>query len=397
MPAVLARELAHRGHSVRVLTGYPNFPDGRLYGGYRMELRRDGIVSGIPVRRVALFPSHGPSILGRLANYGTFAASASLWGASWFKDVEALWVSNSPPTVGLPTWLIQARYRPRIVMHIMDLWPESLQAGGFGRPVERWRLLRSALDRWLSMTYEVADSIACTSRTQIELLGQRGVPAHKLSYVPIWVDETIFHPMARDEKLAARLGIEAKTVLLYAGALGEPQGLEPLVEACRRLQNDPSFHCIIAGTGTAESRLRDQAGDVSNISFLGHWPVNDMTRLMSVGDVHFVSLRPNPIAEIAMPSKIPATLACGKPLIVAAMGEAAGVVERSGAGWTSVPGDLDQLESTIRASLAAGASRLDSMGQRARAIYERDFSVDQGVARVERLLAGERVRDLNAP
>ena len=82
MPAVLARELAHRGHSVRVLTGYPNFPDGRLYGGYRMELRRDGIVSGIPVRRVALFPSHGPSILGRLANYGTFAASASLWGAS---------------------------------------------------------------------------------------------------------------------------------------------------------------------------------------------------------------------------------------------------------------------------------------------------------------------------
>src|SRR2546427_8551044 len=132
MPSVLAHELEKRGHSVKVLTGFPNYPEGRIYDGNRISWRHDAAVSGVPVRRVALFPSHGRSAVGRLANYVSFAGTASLWGSGVFKGIEALWVYNSPPTVGLPTWVIKARYRPRIVLHIMDLWPESLLASGFG-------------------------------------------------------------------------------------------------------------------------------------------------------------------------------------------------------------------------------------------------------------------------
>src|SRR5205807_153628 len=161
--------------------------------------------------RVALFPSHGPSVIGRLANYGSFALSASLWGTPWFKEVEGLWVSNSPPTVGLPTWIIKSRYRPRVVMHIMDLWPDSAMATSFGRPFKRWGLLKLALDKWLSMTYDVADFIACTSRTQIRLLSDRGVPIAKLSYVPMWVDETLFFPAPVDEGLTKALNLQDKT------------------------------------------------------------------------------------------------------------------------------------------------------------------------------------------
>ena len=134
-------------------------------------------------------------------------------------------------------------------MHVMDLWPESLQASGFGESLFRRRWLRRGLDKWLSMTYDVADSVACTSRSQMELLAQRGVSRDKLSYVPIWVDESIFYPTRRDQQLAADLAINGKTVLLYAGAIGEPQGLYVLVEACARLRDQRGFHCIIAGSG----------------------------------------------------------------------------------------------------------------------------------------------------
>ena len=174
IPSVLARELGKRGHSVKVLTGFPNYPQGRIYDGYRMAWRHDSMVSGVPVRRVALVPSHGPSTVGRLANYGSFATTAALWGTGFLKGVDGLWVSNSPPTVGLPTWIIKARYRPRVVLHIMDVWPESLVASGFGS-ILKWRWLDRALDQWLSATYRTADSIACSSRTQIELLARRGV------------------------------------------------------------------------------------------------------------------------------------------------------------------------------------------------------------------------------
>jgi colanic acid biosynthesis glycosyl transferase WcaI len=393
IPSVLARELIREGHSVRVLTGFPNFPEGRIYDGYQMKWRMDAIVSGVPVRRVALFPSHSASTLGRLTNYGTFAVSASVSGSSWFRDVEGLWVSNSPPTVGLPTWLVKARYRPRIVLHILDLWPESLRASDFGAATLKWPLLEPLLDRWLAMTYNTADSIACTSETQIELLAERGVSREKLAYVPIWVDEAFFYPMARDETLAAALGVKAKTVLLYAGAIGEPQGLDAVIEACHSLMDAPDFHCLIAGSGTAEPRLRELAKEkhLANVSFLGRWPIGDMARLMSIGDVHLVSLRSDALAEVAMPSKVPATLACARPIIAATLGDAARVIERSGAGWTCPPGDSDQLEAAVRAALDAGPSVLQAMGQLGRRAYDEEFAVNIGVGRVEELLAGRKV------
>jgi colanic acid biosynthesis glycosyl transferase WcaI len=392
VPSVLARELTQRGHSVRVLTGFPNFPEGRIYDGYQMKWRSDATVSGVPVRRVALFPSHNSSTLHRLTNYWSFAVSAAMSGSSWFRDIEALWVSNSPPTVGLPTWLIKSLYRPRILLHIMDMWPESLKASSFGAATLKWPLLEPLLDKWLSMTYRTADSIACTSRTQIELLAERGVAQEKLAYIPIWVDEALFYPMVRDEALAATLGVKGKTVLLYAGAIGEPQGLETLIEACNSLRDEPKFHCLIAGSGTAEPRLRDQAREkrLANVSFLGRWPISDMARLMSVGDIHLVSLRSD-LAEVAMPSKVPATLACAKPLIAAALGEAARVIAESGAGWTCRPGDSSQLEGAIRAALKAGPSVIQAMGQRGREAYEAEFAVNIGVGRVEELLAGRKV------
>ena len=375
---------------MRVLTGFPNYPEGRLYDGYRITWRRDEVVSGVAVRRVALFPSHGPSMVGRLANYGTFAMCASAWGTGWFKGIEAVWVHNSPPSVGLPTWLIKSRYRPRVVLHMMDLWPESLWASGLGGPIQRWTWLQQSLDKWLSVTYGVADAIACTTRRQIELLEQRGVPRSKLSHVPVWVDESIFYPVHRDEMLAASLGVTGKTVLLYAGAIGDAQGLESLIEVCTELQDKPRFHCLIAGTGVAAARLRRQAKDrrLRNVSFLGQWPANDMTRLMSVGDIHLVSLRPDPLAEVAMPSKVPATLACAKPLIVAALGDAANLIIRSGAGWACSPGDTTQLERAVRMGLAASGSRLQAMGRLGRQLYEEEFAARAGVTRVEQLLAG---------
>lgn len=375
---------------MRVLTGFPNFPEGRLYDGYQLTWKRDFTVSDIPVRRVALFPSHDRSAVGRMANYASFALSASVWGPPWFRDIECLWVSNSPPTVGLPTWIIKARYRPRVVMHIMDLWPDSLMATSFGRPFKRWAWLKSGLDKWLSMTYDVADSIACTSLKQIELLSDRGLPKDKLFHVPMWVDETVFHPTSRDDVLARELGLDGKRVLMYAGALGEPQGLDVLLEACARLRDLPSFHCVIAGTGVAESRLRAQAAEarLANVSFLGRWPIEDMTRLMSVGDIHLVSLRSDPLAAIALPSKLLSTLACGKPIIAAAQGEAADVVTESGAGWVCTPGDVDQLDQAIRDALAADPSQLELMGQRGRQVYAEEFAVQIGVSRVEQLLMG---------
>jgi glycosyltransferase involved in cell wall biosynthesis len=395
IPGTLGRELLARGHRVRVLTGFPNYPTGKVSEGYRVTRRTDMIDGGLSTRRVGLYPSHDGATLGRVLNYASFAVSASLSGTSWMRGADGLWIYNSPPTIGLPTWLIKSRYRPRVVLHIMDMWPESLEASGFGRVLEERPWVAQRLDAWLSSTYDVADAIACTSRRQVSLLIERGVPAEKLSLVPVWQDESIFHPAAPEAELVSSLGVKDRWVLLYAGSLGNAQGLDTLLEACALLRHRVEFHCLIAGSGVAEERLRGTARTLGlkNVTFLGRWPSEDMTRLMAVGDVHLVSLGASPLAGIAMPSKLQAILASGRPLIVAANGEAADIAEASGAGWVCPPGDAAALAQTVAEAMDTPERARDDLGRSGLEYYKREFSVRSGVNKIERLLEAANLGD----
>ena len=117
--------------------------------------------------------------------------------------------------------------------------------------------------------YRAADSVAYISPGVGTVLEQRGVPAGKLHYVPMWADEAVFHPS--DDDLRGELGLDDdQIVLLYAGALGEAQGLHSLIDACAKV-TDPRFVAIIAGSGRGEGSLREQArrAQVPNVRFIG--------------------------------------------------------------------------------------------------------------------------------
>jgi colanic acid biosynthesis glycosyl transferase WcaI len=387
VPGVLARALRDRGHRVQVVTGFPNYPTGKLADGYQLRRRLDEDSSGITVRRVALYPSHDRSALRRSANYGSFALSAVVNGLKPLRQADAIWVYNSPPTVGLPSWLATAGGGPPHLMHVLDLWPESLSFAGLlgsrsNRRVER------ALDWWCRFTYRQAGAIACISQGVLDALSERGVPPSKLHHVPVWTDENRYMPRPRDQRLADQLGVGQTFVLLYAGNLGDAQGLDDLLDACARLGDLPDFHCLIAGSGTAEDRLRRRAAELclTNTTFLGRWPAEDMGALLSVGDVHLVSLKDHALSDLTLPSKLPTILASGRPVLASARGEVARVITDSGAGWVARPESSDDLEAALRAAYA-DRDRLGSFGAAARTYYDRHFSLERGVQRVEELLS----------
>lgn len=387
VPGVLARALRDRGHEVQVVTGFPNYPTGRLAPGYEMRLRADEEIEGVAVRRVALYPSHDGSLWRRSANYGSFAFSASVSGLAPLRNVDAIWVYNSPPTVGLPSALASSWGGPPHLMHVLDLWPDSVSFAGF-LGSEVYRRSSQLLERWCQFTYRHAAAIACISEGVLRALAERGVPQEKLHYVPVWTDEARYAPRQRDETLACELGIEDAFVLLYAGNLGDAQGLDALLEACHRLGDLRRFRCLIAGSGTAEARLRRRAGELSleNVTFLGRWPTDDMGRLFSIGDVHLISLKDHPLSTITLPSKAPAILAAGRPLIAAARGDLADIVRRAGAGWAIPPESVDELEGAVRAAYA-DRSNLVNLGMSGRRYYEEHLSLGRTVTRVEALLA----------
>ncbi|MGC4896234.1 glycosyltransferase family 4 protein [Micromonospora sp. DT31] len=387
LPGVLARGLAARGHEVRVLTGFPNYPTGRLAPGYRMSRRRDEHLAGVEVRRVALYPSHDASAVRRMANYGSFALSALVSGAGALRGLDALWVGNSPVTVALPMWHARHVCRVPVVLHVLDLWPDTLRASGFlgagagtgGRAVER------CLHGWCGAMYRSATRVAYISPGVRDVLRGRGVPEDKLTYIPLWADE---RPPTPQRDLRAEWGLtDDRVVLVYAGALGEAQGLDALLDACA-LVRDPRLVCLIAGSGVAEDRLRARArsAGLDHVRFLGRVPAERMPAVMAAGDLHFVSLRDTAMSACTMPSKMQATLAAGRALLVAAPGDAAEVARESGAGITARPGDPESIAAGLREACQLGREKLRLLGQAGRHHYERHFAADLGIRRVEQEL-----------
>ncbi len=363
----ICRSLSGLGHEVHVLTGFPNYPTGRIYPGYRVRPYQYELRSGVHVHRVPLVPSHDRSPWRRATTYLSFAAAAS---ARWqlLRRVDGWLVISSQATAAVPAMLARALFRRPYVLHIQDLWPQTVVDSGF---VHRRSVLQAMvryLHAFCDLSYRRAAAIAVTAPGMTAALESRGVPADKLSVVPNWVEESVFSPAPRDPALAERLGLTG-FIVMYAGSLGDLQGLETAIEAVAQLSDLPDVKLVFAGGGVAEERLRRMARSVRNVLFLGQQPLERMARLMALGDVQLVSLRDLPLFDATLPSKVQATLASGRPVIGAVRGDAARMIERSGAGPIVPPGDVAALADAIRSLHGLSEEARAALGRAGRQFY----------------------------
>lgn len=383
LPTGLAEGLAERGHDVRVLTGFPNYPHGQIAAGYQQQRRLDETISGVRVRRVALYPSHDGSAVRRVANYASFAASALVSGLDVLEDVDVVWVNYSPVTISLPMFALRRRRGTPVVVHVLDLWPDTVMASGLGRG------LGSRADKTLhalcDKIYQVADTVAFISPGVGDVLLGRGVAGDKLAYAPMWADEGANFPLPPADPRGWGIGSET-LVVTYAGTLGGAQDLHTLIDACAQVR-DLDLVCLVAGSGTHSEYLRAHAREVgaSNVRFVGRLSADEMRALNATSDVHYVGLNGHSLGKITMPSKVQAILAAGRPIVGSLDGDAAAVVESSG-GWTVRPGDVAGMGGHLRAMAEMGRRDLASHGDRARAYYVSEFSHQRGVDRIEKLL-----------
>jgi glycosyltransferase involved in cell wall biosynthesis len=369
VPGAIARSLAGHGHEVHVLTGFPNYPTGRIYPGYRQRPYQFESRDGINVHRVPLVANHDRSAVRRAANYLSFAGSAAL--RPRLLGLADVWlVYSSPATAALPALAALVRHLRPYVLLIQDLWPDSVTASGFTAPGRATDLVAGALHRFCDLTYRRAAAIAVTAPGMAEILAARGVPASRLHVVPNWVDERMFRPVDPQPQLAAELGLSG-FVAMYAGNLGELQDLETAIEAVGLLDDLPDFTLAMVGAGVAEPRLRAMAARLpeGRVRFVGRQPVSRMAQLMALGDVQLVSLRDLPLLRATLPSKVQATLAAGRPVVAAVCGDASRLVTDSGAGFTVPPGDAGALAAALRRMVEMGRQRREQLGRLGRAYY----------------------------
>jgi len=130
IPGAIARALQARGHEVEVVTGYPNYPTGHLYAGYRIRLHHREHIRGIAVNRLPLYPSHDGSALRRMLNFVSFMVSASTAGVYIAKRSDVALVYSTPGTVGMAGLVLRRLLRRPFVLYVQDVWPDTVIATG---------------------------------------------------------------------------------------------------------------------------------------------------------------------------------------------------------------------------------------------------------------------------
>lgn len=386
----LARSLTARGWAVSILTGIPNYPEGKVYPGYRaFQLRRD-TVSGLAVRRTPLYPSHDSSAVRRMANYVSWALSATICGLGALRRSDVALVYSSPATAALPAMVARVLFRKPYVLIIQDLWPDSIFASGFLTTGLASRLARTAMGGFAHLSYKLSSGIAVISPGMREQLLQRGVDAGKLQLVYNWVDEALYHPAEPDRALRPSLGIGPDDfVMMYAGNHGAAQDLANVLRAMELVDSDRVIHLVLLGDGVEKPELEKHAADMApgRVHFVPPQPPEAMAPLMAAADLQLVTLKDDPLFRITMPSKIQSILASARPILVCAPGDAARVARDAGAGFSCEPGEPKLLADTIKQALDCSRDELERMGKNAVRYYQSHMAESIGAARLTSLLS----------
>lgn len=382
---VIARALHALGHEVDVLTGFPNYPSGRLADGYRLRPYQREVREGVTVHRAPLYVSHDANAVRRAGNYLSFGASAAGLAMKALGRSDAVLVVPSPPfTAGAGLVLKHLRGIP-FGLQIQDLWPQSVTASGMidkGTAAHAERALHALMDR----LYRAADFIAVTSPGMADVIAARGVPRHKLSFVSNWANESAFHPVGHP----AELGLPPRRpfTVMYAGAMGEVQGLDVVLGAAELLRSRADIGFLLVGGGVAKAELAREAGrrGLDNVTFAGPQPAQRMADVLGSAQVQLISLADLPVFATTLPSKLPATLAAGRPIIGAVGGDAHRLIETSGAGWAVPPGDARALADAVLAAAELPDAQLRGKGLAGRRYYLAHLSQAVGAARLVELL-----------
>jgi glycosyltransferase involved in cell wall biosynthesis len=387
------REWARNGAEVRVLTGFPNHPEGALHSEYRRLWRR-GFAreqrEDVKVYRTWLYPSANRGLWGRGANFASFALSAALAGP-FVVPKNGVVIATSPQIlVGMSGFVTASlRFRPW-VFEVRDLWPESLI--GVGQTTSDSVLYRS-VERIANFLYRHATHIVVDGEWKRRRLISQGVDKGRISVVMNGVEEGFcFDPDSEEarqarQELRKELGLRDEFVLLYAGTFGMAHGLGTLLHAAKLLRGCEDIIFLITGAGAERERIGQHIRDLRlpNLRLLDKVPRQRVPAFLTAADACLIPLRNKEVFKTAIPSKLFEAMAAGKPAILGVEGEAKEILLRSQAGMAVLPEDPAALSAAIL-RLKEEPSLCRALGQNGRrAVLQKYLRANQAAEYLELL------------
>jgi glycosyltransferase involved in cell wall biosynthesis len=380
----IALALKERGHEVLILTGKPNYPNGKFSKGYTFFNNRIEFWNGIKIYRSPIIPRGKGKGIQLFVNYISFSIFASIKLLFIKNKFDKIFVYEpSPITVGIPGIVAKYKFRAPLYFWVQDLWPESISAaGGINN-----KSVIAVLDWLTRFIYKHSKKVLVQSKAFIPYILNQNTEKDKLVYYPNST-ENYYEELSTDQELLKTLPKGIK--LMFAGNIGEAQSFDTLLKAASILKKELiDVKWIILGDGRMKGYVNQKIKELNledNFFLLGAFPSTEMPKYFSCADALVVSLKKDPIFALTIPSKIQSYLACGKPIITSLDGEGSKIIEEANAGFTSPSEDCEGLVANIKKFLTLSNDEQKILGQNGRAYFNIEFEIEILVDRLEKIL-----------
>ena len=381
--SALAEGLVQLGHDVCVVTGFPNYPQGKIYPGYKIKWRQRENLNGVKVLRLPLYPDHSQSVIKRVLNYASFSMSLFFLSPWMIKKPDVIW--SYTPFMALPTIWLHKIFRAPYVMEIADIWPDTIISTGMMKQGPLIKLMASLA----KVAYKNAAAITVQNIGFKPCLVERGASAEKIVVIENWADDKLYRPVDYDSKLAHDEGLSDKFNVMFAGNMGLAQGLDNIVSAAKRCIDNNRIQFVFIGDGGCLSQIKERVAteSLSNVVFIARKPASAMPAYFAIADILLVNLRDDPIFEITMPGKTQSYLACGRPIIIAKRGVDAKLLADQGCALNCEPDNSEALAGLIDKVFHMPPEERSKMGQLGLKVFNERYKKDILLRKMETVLA----------
>lgn len=367
----LSKEWIGSGHSVQVVTCFPNHPSGRLYPGYHQTMYMEEGLDGIRVHRHWTFITPNKGFIKKTIGHVSYLPSAILLSNPRLKPFDVAIASSPTFFAALAGVSAGKRYKVPFIMEIRDLWPAIFVDLG----VIRNRRVVSWLEKLEMFLYRQATSIVTVTEAFRNNLIERGIPPRKIFTIPNGADVKFWSPIDDPADLRQSLGLKDSFVVLYIGAHGISHALGRILDSAVQLKNQENMHFLFVGEGAEKAELVRRANELRLKNVLFHEPVNKegVRRFYTLADICLVPLRNIPLFDSFIPSKMFEIMAMERPIVGSVRGEAADILRRSKSALVVEPENPKAIAESILYLYHHGKKRR-AMGQEGRKFVAENYS-----------------------
>ncbi|MGE8154678.1 glycosyltransferase family 4 protein [Pseudomonas vancouverensis] len=371
-------ELVSQGAEVTVLTGKPNYPEGRIFAGYRSLGCQTENFKGAEVIRLPLYPRGKNSAKGLILNYLSFILSGYLlgpWALRGLKFDVVFVYAPSPLLQALPAIYVSWLKRARLALWVQDIWPDSLKATGF---ITNGKLIK-CIEYVVRYIYRYSDTILIQSEGFRDSVQRLCRDWSKIKFFP----NSALEPVAAvvpDKFDISRLS--SRFSVVFAGNIGVAQSCETIVEAAKILQKYSDIRFFLVGSGSMEPSIAKMIRDekLDNVELTGRVPPEQMTSIYAASSVLLLTLKDDPIFALTIPSKFQSYLAAGKPIIASCNGQTASMLAEADAGLSCTARDPQALAQAVLTLHGTDQKNLSEMGRHGREFFFSHFYLPRRVS-----------------